>query len=61
MARLRRLAMTRGPLAVRAWERSSSKSMSRTQCSRSSIAQWPRIMAASRAGLAWEAVSEVMA
>jgi acyl-CoA synthetase (AMP-forming)/AMP-acid ligase II len=36
MARLRRLAMTRGPAAVRIWERSSSKSRSRTQCSRSS-------------------------
>ena len=28
MTRLRELAMTRGPLAVRTWERSSSKSMS---------------------------------
>ena len=47
MARLRRLAMMRGPLAVRTWERSSSKSRSRTQCSRSSMPQWPRMMAAS--------------
>jgi len=48
MARLRRLAMMGGPLAVRIWERSSSKSRSRTQCRRSSIPQWPRMMAASQ-------------
>lgn len=48
-------------LAVRIWERSSSNSMSRTQCRRSSIARWPRMIAASRAPLAWVAVSEVTA
>ena len=61
MTRLRRLAMMRGPAAVRTWERSSSKSLSRIQCSRSSIPQWPRMIAASRAGLAWVMVSEVTA
>jgi hypothetical protein len=61
MARLRRLVMICGPDAVRIWERSSPKSMSRTQCRRSSMPQWPRMMAASWAGLAWVAVSEVMA
>ena len=61
MARLRRLAMTCGPLAVRTWERSSPKSMSRTQCRRSSMPQWPRMMAASWAGLAWVTVREVTA
>ena len=61
MARLRKVAMTRGALAVRTWERSSSKSMSRTQCRRSSMPQWPRMMAASSAGLAWVAVSDVIA
>jgi hypothetical protein len=34
MARLRRLAITRGRLPVRAVEASSPKVMSRTQCSR---------------------------
>ena len=34
---------------------------SRTQCNWSSINQWPRAMAASSAGLAWMAVSEVVA
>src|SRR5258708_2788509 len=33
------LVMMRGPLDVRTWERSSSKSMSRTQCRRSSMPQ----------------------
>ena len=61
ITRLRRLAMMRGPLAVRTWERSSSKSVSRTQWSRSSMPQWPRMMAASWAGLAWVTVSEVTA
>ena len=46
MARLRREAMTRGPLPVRTWERSSSKVTSRTQCRRFSMHQWPRIQAA---------------
>lgn len=45
-------------LAVRIWERSSPNSRSRTQCRRSSIARWPRMIAASRAPLAWVAVSE---
>src|SRR5262245_56910815 len=35
LARLRGLAMTRGAAAVRTWERSSPKSVPRTQCSRS--------------------------
>lgn len=41
-ARLRRLAMMRGPSAVRIWRRSSSKSMSRIQYRRYSIPQCPR-------------------
>jgi hypothetical protein len=61
MARLRRLAMIWGPAAVRTWERSSSKSVSRTQCSRSSMPQWPRMMAASWPGVAWVTLSEVTA
>ena len=61
MARLRRLAMMRGPLAVRTWERSSSKSVSRTQWRRSSMPQWPRMMVASWAWLAWVTVSDVTA
>ena len=61
MARLRREAMICGPLAVRIWERSSSKSRSRTQWSRSSMPQWPRMMAASWAGLAWVTLREVTA
>jgi hypothetical protein len=52
MARLRRLAMICGPLAVRTWELSSPKSVSRTQCSRSSMPQCPRMMSASWAWLA---------
>jgi hypothetical protein len=39
--------MMRGPVAVRVWERSSSKVMSRTQWSSFSIFQWPRMIAAS--------------
>jgi hypothetical protein len=51
MARLRiGLAMMRGPWPVRIWERPSSKSTARTQCRRSSIIQWPRMMAASSPG-----------
>ena len=61
MARLRKLAMMRGPLAVRTWERSSSKSMSRTQWRRSLMPQWPRMIAASWACRAWVTVSEVTA
>lgn len=61
MTRLRRLAMIWGPLAVRIWERSSSKSRSRTQCRRSSIPHWPQMMAASWAWLAWVTFSEVTA
>ena len=57
ITRLRRLAMMRGPAAVRTCEPASPKSMSRTQCSRSSMPQWPRMMAASWAGLAWVMVS----
>jgi hypothetical protein len=53
--------MIRGPLAVRTCERSSSKAMSRIQCRRSSIPQWPRMMAASWAWVAWMARSEVTA
>ena len=47
MTSLRRLAMMRGPLAVRCWKLSSSKSRSRTQCRRSSMPQLPRMKAAS--------------
>jgi hypothetical protein len=50
-----------GPVPVRAWERSSPKVTSRTQCSWFSIFQCPRIHAASWAGWAWRAGSEVMA
>src|SRR5664280_361495 len=39
IARLRRLAMTRGPLPVRTWDRSSPNVTSRTQWSRSSMDQ----------------------
>src|SRR5215207_10499359 len=42
MARLRRLAMVRGVLPVRAWEASSAKVVSRMWCS-ASMAQWPRM------------------
>jgi hypothetical protein len=59
--RLRRDAMICGPLAVRIWERSSPKSRSRTQWSLSSMPQWPRMMAASWAGLAWVTLREVTA
>jgi len=45
--RLRRLAMIHGLAAVQTCERSSSKSMSRTQCSRPPMPQWPRMMTAS--------------
>jgi hypothetical protein len=61
MTRLRRLAMMRGPLAVRTWERSSPKSRSRIQWSRSSMLLWPRMMAASWGGLAWVTRREVTA
>ena len=53
MARLRRAAMIWGPLAVRSWWRSSSKTTSRTQWSRFSMAQWPRAQAATCSGRAW--------
>jgi hypothetical protein len=51
-ARLRRLAVTRRRLPLRAWEASSLKVTSRTQCSRFSILQCPRSQPASCAGLA---------
>src|SRR4029450_414280 len=50
MTRLRRQAMTCGAVPVRAWEPSSAKVTSRTQCRPFWIAQWPRRGAASRAG-----------
>ena len=52
MARLRRAAMTCGPLAVRSWWRSSSKTTSRIQWSRFSIPQCPWIQAAMASGWA---------
>ena len=61
MARLRRLAMTRGPFRVRIWEESSPRVTSRTQCRLSSMDQCPRKKSASWAGLAWVTVSEVTA
>jgi hypothetical protein len=61
MARLRRLAMICGPAAVRTWEWSSSKSMSRTQRRRSSMLHWPQMMAASWPGVAGVTLSEVTA
>ena len=61
MARLRRVAMTRGPLPVRIWERSSSKVTSRTQCRRFSMHQWPRIQVASWASVVCAADRLVMA
>ncbi|OLM08469.1 hypothetical protein Ae706Ps2_6713c [Pseudonocardia sp. Ae706_Ps2] len=61
IARLRRAAMTCGPAAVRVWERSSSKETSRTQCSRFSMFQCPRIQRASKIGSAWNAVRLVIA
>ena len=51
MARLRRQAMTCGPVPARSWEASSAKVTSRTQCRPFSIAQCPRMRSASRAGL----------
>ena len=55
MARLRRMAMTSGPLPVRAWWRSSPKVTSRTQWSLFSMCQWPRIQVARSAGWACSA------
>jgi hypothetical protein len=51
MARLRREAMTWGPLLVRTWERSSSKVTSRCQCRQVSTHQWPQIQVASSAAV----------
>ena len=50
MARLRRVAMTAGPLPVRTWEWSSAKITSRIGCSRLSMVQCPR-----RASAIWSA------
>ena len=52
MTRLRKAAITLGPLPVRTWEASSAKVVSRRWCS-ASIAQCPRMRSASRAGPAW--------
>jgi hypothetical protein len=60
MARLRRVAMTWGPLPVRIWEESSPKVTSRTWW-RASMPQWPRTQAASCAGVAWWAARLVTA
>ena len=46
-AKLRRVAMTAGPLPVRIWEWSSAKVTSRIQCSLFSIDQWSRMISAS--------------
>ena len=43
MTVLRRVAMTRGALPVRTWERSSSKETSRTQWRRFSMPQCPPV------------------
>jgi hypothetical protein len=51
ITRSRSAAITWGPPPVRAWCRSSPSVTSRTQCRRTSIAQWPRIQVASSAGL----------
>src|SRR5512135_1627245 len=59
MARLRRLAMTRGLVPVGTWLWFSSKVTSRTQCSVFSTCQWPRTVSPRSAGLAWWAASEV--
>ncbi len=59
--RMRRVAITCGPVPVRAWERSSPKVTSRTQCSWFPVFQWPRIQSASWAGRAWAAGSDVTA
>ena len=52
MARLRRVAMTCGPLPVRGWWRSSSKTTSLTQWSRFSVPQCPWSQAATTSGWA---------
>ncbi len=52
IARLRRVAMTRGALPVRICERSSSKVTSLTQWTRFSMPQWPRTSSPSYSGLA---------
>ena len=52
MARLRRVAMTCGPLRVRSWWRSSLKTTSRLQWSRFSIPQCPWIQVATALGWA---------
>jgi len=59
--RLRREAMTRGPLPVRIWEASSPKVTSRTQCTRFSMCQWPRSQVASSRAVVCSAVRLVMA
>ena len=55
MARLRRLAMTRGTVggADLGAVFVVGDVAERTQCSRSSISQWPRMIAARSAGRAW--------
>ena len=58
MVRLRRAAMISGPLAVRSWWRSSSKTTSRTQWSRFSIPQCPWTQAATCSGWACSMGSE---
>ncbi|ALC99268.1 hypothetical protein AM609_06820 [Actinomyces sp. oral taxon 414] len=50
MARLRRAAMIWGPLRVRSWWRSSSKTTSRIQWRRFSMAQCPRAQEATSSG-----------
>jgi hypothetical protein len=57
---VRRLAMTRGVVPVRAWEASSAKVVSRMWCN-ASMPQWPWIQSARRAGWAWAAVRLVTA
>ena len=52
MAKFFKVAMTCGPLRVRSWWRSSSKTTSLTQWRRFSIPQCPRIQAATVSGWA---------
>jgi hypothetical protein len=61
MTRFLSVAMTWGPVPVRAVEASSPKVTSRTQWSWFSIFQWPRIHVASWSGRAWTAGRLVIA
>lgn len=60
IARLRSVAITRGALPTRIWQRSSSKVTSRTQCTRFSIPQCPRTRSPSCSGPARSGAKLVM-